>query len=351
MNISTLNLNIHLFVENNNTINSSIGPRSWYPRYHKSGRIVAGYTSNYGNDLNHLNYPSCVYLDSKKNVYICDTNNNRIMKYSPDNPKEGITIVDFFSKISEPRDLYIDQQNDGLYFLDGNHANYYRVLYLQKNSIQTEVVIILIGNKCQSFGMDFDNHRNIYVSEYENHRVVKWLSPNYDEFIVVAGNGKQGKLLNQLTNPRGIYINKINNDLYIADYNRIQLWTSGSTIGKTIVRTPFFSPYGIKLDSYGNLYVTDDYTHTVQLFSQSVEDTGLEGITIFGTLYTGVYTTPLINITDHLNSPRGLYLDDTNGDLYVADSNFHRILKTSINGQFIPGRIKQIFNKNFKNFI
>ncbi len=311
---------------------------------------MAGYSWNAGKDFNYLQSPSCVYLDSKKNIYICDTDNHRIMKCSRDNPKEGISIVDPFWKISRPIDLYIDQENDDIYFLDYNDEYYYRVQYLPKISTRIKASILLIGNKCQSFGMDLDNHRNIYVSEYENHRVVKWLSPNYDEFIVVAGHGRKGKLLNQLTNPRGIYINKRNNDLYIADYNRIQLWTSGSTIGKTIVRGPFFSPYDIKQDCYGNLYVTDDYTHTVRLFGQSVEDTGLEGVTIVGTPYDIRREVPR-NTTDHLYSPQGLYLDDTNGDLYVADSNFHRILKTSVNGQFIPGRIKQIFSKKLKFFL
>jgi len=314
--------------------------------YNKFGTIVAGMTSTYGKDTNHLNYPSCIYLDSKKNIYICDTYNNRIMKYSRDNPKEGIIIIDYFPNGHLGQNLYIDQENDDLYFLDYDDEYYYRVQYLPQNSTQIKAIILFIGNKCTSFRMDLDYNRNIYVSEYENHRVVKWLSPKYDDYIVVAGNGKQGKLLNQLTNPRGIYINKINNDLYIADYNRIQLWTSGSTIGKTIVRGPFFSPYDIKQDCYGNLYVTDDYTHTVRLFGQSVEDTGLEGVTIVGTPYDGKYSSLRRNTTDHLYSPQGLYLDDTNGDLYVADSNFQRILKTSVNGQFIPGRIKQIFSKN-----
>ncbi|CAF4949204.1 unnamed protein product, partial [Rotaria sp. Silwood1] len=323
---------------NNSTINSSIYSSPFYPTYDKFGRIVAGNTLEYGKDFNHLNYPSCVYLDSKKNIYICDTENNRIMKYSRDNPTNGTIIVDAFSAISSPKDLYIDQKTDDVYILDRSELNCYRVLYLLKNPTQTKVIIILNGNRCEALSIDFDNHRNIYVSETENHRIVKWLSPNYDEFIVVAGNGKPGKLLHQLTSPRGIYINKINNDLYIADYKRIQLWTSGSTIGKTIVRTSFFSPYDIKQDRYSNLYVTDDVSHTIQLFSQSIEATGLEGITIFGIPKKRTYKDGLINATDYLYGPKGLYLDDTNGDLYVADSNFHRILKISINGQFIPGK-------------
>jgi hypothetical protein len=258
------------------------------------------------------------------------------MKYSPDNPKEGITIIDFFSNIKNPRNLYIDQRNDDLYSLDWDDENYYRVQYLPKNSTQIKAIILFIGNRCQSFGMDLDHNRNIYVSEYENHRVVKWLSPKYDDFIVVAGSDGRGTQLNQLTNPRGIYINKINNDLYIADSHRIQLWPSESPIGQTVASTYFQSISSIICDCHGNLYTTDDNTYTIRLFGQSIEDTGVEGLIIVGVPYTAYWMRR--DATDQLNFPGGLYLDDETGDLYVADSGFNRILKMSINGSFIPGK-------------
>jgi DNA-binding beta-propeller fold protein YncE len=307
--------------------------------YNKFATIVAGITSTDGTDTKHLNSPSCVYLDSKKNIYICDTGNNRIMKYSPDNPKEGIIIIDNFRNGGLGQHLYIDQRNDDLYFVDYDDEHYYRVQYLPQNSTQIKAIILFIGNKCRSSGMDLDYNRNIYVSEFENHHVVKWLSPKYDDYIVVAGSNRQGTESYALTNPQGIYLNPINNDLYVSDAHRVQLWPSESLRGQTVVPSFFPSIFTITRDCHGNLYVVDDYEHVIRLFSQSIEDTGIEGISIVGVPYDGYFPHIDANRTDYLSFPRGLYLDDETGDLYIADVGFNRILKMSINGSFIPGKI------------
>ena len=312
-----------------------------YPIYNKFGTIVTGITSTPGTDTKHFSSPSCVHLDSKKNVYICDTYNNRIMKYSPDNPKEGITIIDLFSNLYQPqsRSLYIDKRNDDLYFLDWDDERYYRVQYLPKNSTQKKGTILFIGNQCQSYGMTLDQNRNIYVSESENHRVVKWLSPKYDDFIVVAGSNRQGTQPNELSNPKGIYLNPVNNDLYVVDSYRIQLWPAESSIAQTVTPTYFQSISSITGDCHGNLYVIDYDTSTIRLFSQSIEDTGVEGLIIIGVPHRYDWVEEYTNTTVRLIYPVGLYLDDETGDLYVADSGFIGILKMSINGSFIPGKI------------
>jgi hypothetical protein len=49
--------------------------------------------------------------------------------------------------------------------------------------------------------MHLDYNRNIYVSEYENHR----LSPKYDDFIVVAGSDREGEeLMSYISSKRNI---------------------------------------------------------------------------------------------------------------------------------------------------
>ncbi|CAF4087395.1 unnamed protein product, partial [Rotaria sp. Silwood1] len=258
------------------------------------------------------------------------------MKYSSDNPKEGIVIIDYFSNVNHPQNLYIDQRNDDLYFLDYDDEDYYRVQYLSNNSTQIKAIILFIGNKCHSYGMVLDYNRNIYVSENENHRIVKWLSPKYNDFIIVAGSNRPGTQSHELSNPRGIYLNPVNNDLYVSDSNRVQLWPSESLIGQTVVPSYFRSIFSITRDCHGNLYVIDDYTHIIRLFSQSNEDTGMQGLIIVGVPYEGDRMNIDKNGTDYLGAPKGLYLDDETGDLYIADAGFHRILKMSINGSFIP---------------
>ena len=82
-----------------------------------------------------------------------------------------------------------------------------------------------------------------------------------------------------------------NNALYVADYsyNRIQKFSSGSTIGMTIAGQPsgtagsnasfLRNPSAILFDSSGNLYVSDMNNHRVQFFSNG----SMTGTTIAGT--------------------------------------------------------------------
>ncbi|CAF1508209.1 unnamed protein product, partial [Rotaria sordida] len=73
------------------------------------------------------------------------------------------------------------------------------------------------------------------IHEWENHRVVKWLAPKYEKYMIVAGNGSSGSEQNQLNYPQGIYVDN-NGSLFIADTknNRIQKWLQNSTIGITV---------------------------------------------------------------------------------------------------------------------
>jgi sugar lactone lactonase YvrE len=76
----------------------------------------------------------------------------------------------------------------------------------------------------------------LYVSDTSNHRVQKFIM-NTLQGSTVAGqaNSTPGSASNALNNPIGIIIDD-NDNLYVADaYNhRIQLWSNGSSSGRTI---------------------------------------------------------------------------------------------------------------------
>lgn len=329
------------------TINSSTCHLPLYPMYNKSGTTVAGITSKSGKDLNQLSWPVCVYLDSKQNIYICDASTYRIMKYSQSNAQKQVQIIDFASGIRAPRILYIDHRNDDLYLLDLDQQNSYRIHYLPQYPTKSTATILLTGSQTDSYGMTLDLDLNIYVSEMANHRVVKWLSPDYEQYVVVAGNGIRGYELNQLASPQGIYLDLTNNDLYVADSDRIQRWPSGSSVGQTMGLTGLKSPQGIQRDCHGNFYVAVD--NTIKLFSQSVGITGLEGVVLVG-VPSNDRSVKYTNITELLLEPKGIYLDMKNGDLYVADSQFYRIQKFSINSEFVPGMYIRMQNKQDRCF-
>lgn len=57
--------------------------------------------------------------------------------------------------------------------------------------------------------------------------------------------------------------------LYVLDDDnaRIQKWLPGATFGTTILAATFSDPFGMEIDPLGNLYVADSGYHRVQAFS------------------------------------------------------------------------------------
>ena len=93
----------------------------------------------------------------------------------------------------------------------------------------------------------------------------------------MAGTGGGGTGSDRLNGPYGIIIDS-SNSLYVADYynNRIQKFTAGNPLGKTIAgqangaagssATDLYRPSFFVFDSNQNLYVADTFNHRVQFF-------------------------------------------------------------------------------------
>ena len=128
--------------------------------------------------------------------------------------------------------------------------------------------------------------------------------------LPVLAVGKEGKANNGLYWPRGLALDEPNKLIYIADrYNsRIQVVSLTGKFLKRFGQGILKSPWGIAVTE-DNVFVTDWDHHA--LFQFSKKDYQLERRT--GTRGEG-----------QLNHPSGL-CTDTNGDVYVADSDNHRV--------------------------
>ncbi|CAF1367237.1 unnamed protein product, partial [Rotaria magnacalcarata] len=60
-----------------------------------------------------------------------------------------------------------------------------------------------------------DRQQNVYVSDRDNHRVMKW-NTGAKEGIVVAGGQGQGNALTQLSSLQGIFVDALGT-LYVAN--------------------------------------------------------------------------------------------------------------------------------------
>ena len=101
-----------------------------------------------------------------------------------------------------------------------------------------------------------DSVGTIYVLDYGNLRVQKWLKGAKSGITVAGGNGR-GSAPNQFNEPSGIYVDNVGN-IYVADRfnNRIQKFIPGSTNGITVALT--VAPHSVFVDKKGSIYADDN---------------------------------------------------------------------------------------------
>ena len=187
-----------------------------------------------------------------------------------------------------------------------------------------------------------DGSGNLYIADTANHRVRK--VDTSGNISTVAGTGTPGfsgdggaATAAMLTSPQGVALDGSGN-LYIADrdVNRVRkVDTSGniSTVagtgsfgdsgdGGAATAATLGSPRGVALDSSGNLYIADYFSHRVR----KVDATTGNISTVAGTGSVGSGGDGGAATAATLNLPRGVALDGS-GNLYIADEQNHRVRK------------------------
>ena len=145
--------------------------------------------------------------------------------------------------------------------------------------------------------------------------------------IVAGGNGS-GVLNTQLSSPIGLTFDLSSNSLYIANSgtHTIVRWVVGANTWTLVAGNPaggygstptlLYTPLGITLDPFGNIYVADYLNSRIQLFAPGK---------VNGTTIAGITSTPG-NLPNLLYYPYSVALD-SNFNLYVADTANQRIQK------------------------
>ena len=169
----------------------------------------------------------------------------------------------------------------------------------------------------------------LYIADTQNNRIMSYLSGASAGTVVAGGNGA-GTATNQLWLPYGFTLDSSSNSLIIVNYNAHNVvrwvlgassWTllAGSSTGVSgSTATLMSSPLSVVLDSSGNMYVSDTNNHRIQLFlSGQSNGTTIAGVTGSSGASPTQLTTPYWAILDsQLN-------------LYVADTYNHRIQRFS----------------------
>ncbi|CAF4364998.1 unnamed protein product, partial [Adineta steineri] len=171
----------------------------------KQNAITVAGGNGKGQELNQLNLPAGIFIDIKKNIFIADNDNNRIVEWKY-NAKEGQTIESInkqgntMNQLDRPTDVIVDQQNQSIIIADHNNR---RVIRWSNRKQQT-----LIQN-IHCYGLAMDKHGSLYVSNWKKDEVRRWKMGEYNnDGIIVAGGNRQGNELTQLNYPNFLFVDK-----------------------------------------------------------------------------------------------------------------------------------------------
>ena len=192
-----------------------------------------------------------------------------------------------------------------------------------------------------------DSAGNLYIAELYNNRIRK-VAADTGTISTVAGNGTPGfsgdggaATSAELNLAAGVAVDGAGN-LYIADFNNNRIRRVAANTGtiSTVAGngTPGYSgdgdaatsaelngPGGVTVDSAGNLYIPDLNNDRIRKVAAStgtistVAGNGTQGHSGDGGLATNA----------ELYQPDGVAVDDA-GNLYIADTNNHRIRKVAV---------------------
>ena len=246
----------------------------------------------------YFRYPRSIVVDSKGNLFVLDTGNYKIIKF--DTTGKATTFAGSSSgykdgkgtdaKFRTPYGIVIDRF-DNLYVADlGSHN-------IRKIDPQGNVTTFAgstkgfrddIASKAmfdQPTGLVLDGKGNLFVLERGNHRVRK---------IDKAGN---------VTTYAGR--------------------SSGTQDGPRLT-AQFYYPNDITMDASGNFYIVESSRHRIR----KIDTTG--NVTTFaGNGYSGFKNGP--RTSAQFNRPEGVTVDQQ-GNVYIADTNNHRIRKIDTSG-------------------
>ena len=327
---------------------------------------------------NGLNYPSGVAIDaSSGRVYICDTNNNRVLWWnnavSLINGKNADGVLGQYNftanastctqtGMNQPYDAYVDGSGN-LWVADTNNC---RILKFINPSTNGQSAVLVIGQpnftssavNCTEQGMTapvgiaIDSSGNLWVVDDGNNRVLEFVPPfntfgssaalvlGQPDFTSHAGTCTQTGMFW----PVGLRVDNSKN-IWVTDYNNNRILeivppfnTFGSSATLVLGQTVFTSsgsactqnglnyPTGVAIDAVnGRVYICDGYNNRVLWWNNSASL--VNGQNADGVIGQSDYVAHAANCSrTGLNGP-GLLCFDSFGNLWVPDSYNNRVLR------------------------
>jgi ATP-dependent protease HslVU (ClpYQ) peptidase subunit len=320
-----------------------------------AGSGVAGSTNGTGT-ASQFNNPSAICADASHNVYVADSNNHKIRKISATGvvtTLAGSGVAGFddgagaVAQFNNPSGICVDYLGN-LYVADTNNN--------KVRKITPAGVVTTLAGSTQGYadgtgtaakfnfpiGICIVSEIYIYLADTNNNRIRRITTAGVVTTIAGASQGyADGTGTAALFNaPRGICRGNYSNTevIYVADTNnnRIRRITTagvvttfaGSTQGYadgTGTAAKFNLPVGVANDINENVYVTDSNNHRIRKITPIYNSPS--GIVVSYAGSTLGYSDGGVS-TALFNTPSGIFIDSN--ILYIADSNNNRIRNLTI---------------------
>ena len=269
--------------------------------------------------------PRGIHVTTNNTVYVAGFGLTSVLMWP-----EGATVPTstFFGDLIFSHGIFVTSEGD-VYADDG--ANHSRVQMWALNASNSTTVMYVDG-ACTGLFMDINDH--LYCSLIGLNRVLKKsVVHGVSKIVTVAGNGSVGSASDMLRNPCGIFVD-VDLSLYVADYSndRIQCFQTGQLNGTAVAGNgatgtiALYHPTGVILDADRYLFISDQGNHRIV-------GSGPRGFRcVAGCIGTSG------SAANKLDCPYDLSFDSY-GNLYISDQYNNRIQKfliaTNACGEFL----------------
>lgn len=226
-----------------------------------------------GDGLNQLRFPEGVFVDKDGTAFVADWLNNRILARrkdakSPSIEAGGIRTTYDSEALLRPTDLIVDKDNDSLIISDNGKRRVIRLFREHGvNRIETILDNILF------WGLTIDDEGSLYITDLEHHAVRRYRRrEKMTTGTIVAGGHGEGQGFNQLNRPLYIFVDN-EYSIYVSDCenHRVMKWRKNASTGIQVAggstsgtdMTHLCYPSGIVVDRQGTIYIADSNNHRV----------------------------------------------------------------------------------------
>lgn len=239
-------------------------------------------------------------FDTAGNYYVCDQNNDYVLKFPPnsgpttkaeiivDGSIYNVPLQQWVYQLDNPNDICLDKQGN-MYVSDQGGK---RIMKFPPNSTASTYGTVFAGGNGtgsalnqfrDNMAVTIDNVGNIYVADETNHRILRFPPNSTKDTLgtIVAGGNGQGSALNQTSSVWGIYVdtsgiyagNSVSCGVGKFPLNGSQASVSttiaGYTCGNDSIRFGFVT--GLAFDSKNNLYVVDINNYRILKFYTEID--------------------------------------------------------------------------------